>query len=266
MNTTTTQSTSTRTAARTVRHSLGLTALAVPMAAAITLGAGTAAHAESEPMPTTPTAWSATVADPEVVPNPDIPEGPGDLEVEIPCWQTDTCPAPEEPELNPDIPPGPGDFEEETPCWETDTCPVPEDDDEDDDTPKPTNPTCEGLIVLEEPLEPAPSDEDGPKAEDAGDGPVRTNPEGPVRTNPDDDGDGPVRTNPPEEEDCDDEGEPGGGDGSGTDDGFDKPTRIDAGSAFGDNGLQLSWLLPGGLLVSAGGMAFASRRLRGEPR
>ena len=43
----------------------------------------------------------------------------------------------------------------------------------------------------------------------------------------------------------------------------DVPTRIDAGSAAQtDSGTELSWLLPGGLLVTAAGVAFAARRTR----
>ncbi len=245
MNTiTTVKGTFTGTTARTARHSLGLAALAVPMAAAIRLGAGTAAHADSQGQPSlsTSVALSGAHVNPDlpgpgeltddlscvefdtcgVVPedpkvNPDLPQGTDDFEVEIPCWQTDTCPPPVDPEVNPDLPQGTDDFEVETPCWQTDTCP-PGDDDEDDGD----DGTDDG-------------GEDG--TDDGG---------------TDDGGD--------------EGGEEPGGAGSGTEDGFDKPTRIDAGSATGDNGLQLAWLLPGGLLVSAGGMAFASRRLRGEPR
>ncbi len=228
----------TSTTARTVRHSLGLAALAAPIAAAITLAAGTAAHADSQDQPILTTVVALTGGtvnpdlppgpgeltadlscleldtcglvpeDPEVVPNPDIPEGPGDLVVETPCWVTETCGGGgegEEPELNPDIPEGPGDFEVETPCWQTDTCPPGDDEGED-------------------------GDEDGDdEAEDDGEPSVPTD----------------------------------------TDDGddFDKPTRIDAGSAVGDaDGLQLAWLLPGGLLVSAAGAAFAARRVRTEQR
>ena len=232
--------TTTNNATRSIRHTLGLAVLAAPLAAAITVGAGVAAHADGgadgQPILTTVVAVNGGDLNPdlpagpgdltiepcaelELCPppvdpedpelNPAIPEGPGDLEVETPCWQTDTCPPPEDPELNPDIPPGPGDLTTETPCWQTDTCP-PGDDGDDEGTEEPT----------EEPTD-EPTDE------------------------PD-------------------------GAGSGSDDGstggFDKPTRIDAGSASDDGGLELAWLLPGGLLVAAGGMAFASRRLRGEPR
>ena len=201
--------TTTRTTARTVRHSLGLAALAAPMAAAITLGAGAAAHADGQDQPVLGT---VVALDGGTV-NPDLPQGPGDLELETPCWVTETCGGGgegEEPELNPDIPEGPDDFEIETPCWQTDTCP------------------------------PGGGDDDDPEEGD----PEGGDPEG---------------------------GDPEGGDeGVPTDDGdddFDKPTRIDAGSAVGDtDGLQLAWLLPGGLLVSAAGAAFAARRVRTEQR
>ena len=200
MNTTTT----TKNATRSIRHTLGLAVLAAPLAAAITVGAGVAAHADGgadgQPILTTVVAVNGGDL------NPDLPAGPGDLTIE-PCAELELCPPPvdpEDPELNPAIPEGPGDLEVETPCWQTDTCP-PGDDGDDEGTEEPTD---------------EPTDE------------------------PD-------------------------GAGSGSDDGstggFDKPTRIDAGSASDDGGLELAWLLPGGLLVAAGGMAFASRRLRGEP-
>jgi hypothetical protein len=234
MNTTITSS----AARRTVR-TLGLTALAAPIAAAITVGASTAAHADDQPvlaqivlassggglnpdLPAGPgeltgdqsclelqTCGGGGGEDPEGTLNPDLPAGPGDLVVETPCWQTDTCP-PVDPDdegtLNPDIPEGPGDFEVETPCWQTDTCP---------------------------PVDPG--DEDGDDEGDDGD------------VGGDDEGDesGQTGTHP-------DNG----------DDGIDKPTRIDAGAATADGGLDLAWALPGGLLVTATGLAFAARRTR----
>lgn len=58
------------------------------------------------------------------------------------------------------------------------------------------------------------------------------------------------------------EDEPGDGDDKepGDGDDFKKPNRIDAGTGTPDDGMQLTWLIAGGGLVTAAGAAYAVRR------
>lgn len=83
----------------------------------------------------------------------------------------------------------------------------------------------------------------------------------------------PCPTHGPCGDDPDDEVEKEPGDEPGDDDSsddFEKPTRIDAGigsggSAGSEGGMELTWLLAGGALVTASGAAFAARsRIRTE--
>lgn len=179
--------------ARTLR----LAALAVPVAATLTLGGGVAAQADDS---IDPVLVQVVSLDDDL--DPTVPVGPGDLTTEDDCEQTDTCGGGgEDPGTDdPNVPEGPGDITTEDDCQQTDTC--------------------------------------------GGGG---------------DDGDDPGTHEP-------------GTDEPGTDGGedYDKPTRIDAGTADAattaapDTGLTLAWVLPGGLLVTAAGLAFAARRVRAD--
>ncbi len=57
----------------------------------------------------------------------------------------------------------------------------------------------------------------------------------------------------PEDRDEPEEGDEPGGD-------FDVPTRIDAGAGASDDPLELAWILAGGGLITASGVAMAARR------
>jgi hypothetical protein len=94
---------------------------------------------------------------------------------------------------------------------------------------------------------PLPVDPDEPNVPDDKKGPPQCPLHGPC-------GDGP-----------DDEKDPGDDDGDkkdddGDKDGFKKPTRIDAGAGSSDDGMELTWLLAGGALVTVSGAAFAANR------
>lgn len=194
------------TTATLAARSLRLAALAVPMAAALTLGAGAAAHADDS---FDPALVQVVTLDPGVLDTDPVgPAVPGDLTVDPgDCEQTDTCVDPGDPgdpedpaepgDEDPTVPEGPGDITTEDDCEQTDTCGGGGDGGEE---PQP---------------EPEPVDPTEP-------------------TTPDTDSD------------------------------VEVPTRIDAGAAAAqaDPGTELSWLLPGGLLVTAAGVAFAARRTR----
>ncbi len=200
MNTTTTRG------AHIVRP-LRLAALAVPVAAALTMGAGATAHADDAIDPVLVQVVSLDEGF-----DPAVPVGPGDMTTEEDCQQTDTCGGGgdddgEDPGTDdPTVPEGPGGYTTEDDCQQTDTC--------------------------------------------GGGG--------------DDDGEEPGTDEPGTEEPGTEEpGTEEPGPDSGTD--YDKPTRIDAGTAESpDTGLTLSWMLPGGLLVTAAGLAFAARRVRAD--
>ena len=205
-----TVTTTTRTA-RSIRP-LRLAALAVPVAAALTLGAGAAAHADDtfDPELVQVVTLDPGATDPVGPVSPVGPVGPDDLTVDPgDCEQTDTCVDPGDPadpadpgDEDPTVPEGPGDMTTEDDCQQTDTCGGGGDGTDDGDG--------EGTDEGDE----TPTDPETPDADS-------------------DDSD------------------------------VEVPTRIDAGSAVeADPGTELSWLLPGGLLVTAAGVAFTARRTR----
>ena len=187
-------------------RSLRLAALAVPMAAALTLGAGAAAHADDT---FDPALIQVMTLDPGALDTDPVgPVGPGDLTTDPgDCEQTGTCVDPGDPgdpgDEDPTVPEGPGDLTTGDDCEQTDTCGGGGDGGEE---PQP-----------EPQPEPEPVDPTEPTTTDTGDGGAEV----------------------------------------------EVPTRIDAGAAAqAESGTELSWLLPGGLLVTAAGVAFAARRTR----
>ncbi len=116
----------------TIARKLAFSALSVPVAAAITLGTGAAAHASEAPAPVLAPSAVLTV-DPEAFtpPHPVGPMGPGDITLPPTCDLPHGCdpvdpgddPAdPVDPELNPDLPEGPDDFTNDTGCDPEDHC------------------------------------------------------------------------------------------------------------------------------------------------
>ena len=198
------------------------TALAVPFAAALSLGTGAAAHADEAVVPT------VVVLDPAAITpvSPVAPIGPDDLTLEPSCDLPDLClpepdpepdPEPENP-VDPDLPEGPDDLTSDQGC------------------------------LLDDPCDPGDPGDGGDQPEDQPDGgdQPEDQPEG---------GDQPQDEGEPEVGDDTGFDKPTRIDAGGL-------TPVVGGSASGTDGSQLGWLLPGGLLVGAAGAAGAARRIR----
>jgi hypothetical protein len=114
---------------------------------------------------------------------------------------------------------------------------------------QPADPQIDELKIAE--LSPdIPEDElPQPEEPELPDGPGEIKDENPCPTH------GPCGDGPDDEKDPDDKDEDEPGDG----DDFKKPNRIDAGSGETDEGIQLTWLIAGGGLVTATGAAYAVR-------